>query len=66
MIALLLFICGDNDPIIPVGVSKVPLKKCTGPAMVEYKQFPGRAHHIVGWVEAADYSLSWVEKLLKQ
>jgi hypothetical protein len=44
------------------------LEKYSGPAIVEYKEFEGHKHHIVGqagWEEAAAYSLDWAEKHMK-
>ena len=34
-------------------------------AVTEYKEFPGRAHFIIGqegWEEVADYALAWAAK----
>ncbi|KAF4637998.1 hypothetical protein G7Y89_g72 [Cudoniella acicularis] len=66
--APLLLIGGGNDHIVPVSVPKAVVKKYSGPAVVEYKEFEGRTHHIVGqtgWQEVADYSLAWAEKNMK-
>jgi pimeloyl-ACP methyl ester carboxylesterase len=66
--APLLLIGGSKDHIVPESVPQTVVKTYTGPAIVEYKGFAGRTHHIVGqtgWEEVADYSLAWVEKHLK-
>jgi non-heme chloroperoxidase len=67
--APLLLIGGGNDHIVPPAVPKAVLEKYSaGPAKVEYKEFEGRTHHIVGqsgWEEVADYSLDWAEKHMK-
>jgi non-heme chloroperoxidase len=68
--APLLLIGGGNDHIVPPAVPTAVLEKWSrgGGGLVEYKQFEGRAHHIVGqkgWQEVADYSLKWAEERLK-
>jgi non-heme chloroperoxidase len=66
--APLLLIGGGNDHIVPVTVPEAVVKRYSGPAIVEYKEFAGRTHHIVGqtgWEEVADYSLEWAEKHMK-
>jgi non-heme chloroperoxidase len=68
--APLLLIGGGNDHIVPPAVPPAGLEKYShgGGGLVEYKQFEGRTHHIVGqkgWQEVADYSLKWVEEHLK-
>jgi non-heme chloroperoxidase len=60
--APLLLIGGGNDHIVPPAVPPAGLEKYShgGGGLVEYKQFEGRTHHIVGqkgWQEVADYSL---------
>jgi non-heme chloroperoxidase len=66
--APLLLTGGGNDHIVPVAVPEAVVKRYSGPAIVEYKEFAGRTHHIVGqtgWEEVADYSLDWAEKHMK-
>jgi len=68
--APLLLIGGGNDHIVPPAVPPGVLVKYSygGRGLVEYTQFKGRTHHIVGqkgWQEVADYSLKWVEEHLK-
>lgn len=66
--APLLLIAGSKDHIIPPAVPKAVLEKYSGPAVVEYKEFPGRTHHTVGqagWEKVADYTLDWAEKHFK-
>jgi hypothetical protein len=48
--APLLLIGGGNDHIVPPVVPTTVLEKCShgGDGLVEYKQFEGRTHHIVG------------------
>jgi non-heme chloroperoxidase len=63
--APLLLIGGSNDHIAPPAIQKATQKNYSGPAVVEYKEFEGRTHHIVGqvgWEEVADYALQWAEK----
>ena len=43
-----MLIVGGNDHIVPVAVLKAVLKKHLGPTMVEYEEFGGYTHHIVG------------------
>jgi predicted esterase len=64
--APLLFIAGGSDHIIPATLNRSNAKlyrKSDG--VVDYKEFPGRAHYIVGqdgWEEVADYALDWATK----
>ena len=63
--APLLILIGEIDHVVPPAIGKAIVKKyaSTGsPAIVEYKEFPGRTHRIVsqdGWEEVADYALEW-------
>lgn len=60
--APLLIITGEIDHVVPPAIGKAILKKYSGPATVEYKEFAGRTHRIVsqdGWEEVADYALDW-------
>lgn len=63
--APLLIMTGEIDHVVPPAIGRAILKKYrkTGsPAVVEYKEWPGRTHRIVsqdGWEEVADYALDW-------
>ena len=63
--APLLILTGEIDHVVPPAIGKAIVKKYTStgsPAIVEYKEFPGRTHRIVsqdGWEEVADYALEW-------
>jgi hypothetical protein len=46
--APLLLAGGYNDHIVLVAVPKAVLKRYSGPAVVECKEFTGRTHDIVG------------------
>ncbi|WP_243695260.1 hypothetical protein [Agromyces protaetiae] len=58
---------GQIDHVVPPAIGKAIVKKYerTGsPAVVEYKEWPGRTHRIVsqdGWEEVADYAIEWAE-----
>ncbi|MES2657285.1 MAG: alpha/beta hydrolase [Verrucomicrobiota bacterium] len=61
----LLFIGGEKDVIMPAALNRKNFRKYQGPAVVEYKEFPGRSHFIIGekgWEEVADHALAWAEK----
>ncbi len=59
--APLLLIAGSADHIVPPSMNRENHKRYrTG--RVDYREFPGRTHHIVGqdgWQEIADYALGW-------
>ena len=61
--APLLLIAGGEDHVAPPAVDRATLKKYdNSPAIVEYKEFPGRSHFTLGqpgWEEVADYALDW-------
>lgn len=60
--APLLVLTGDRDNVVPPAIGKAIVKKYSGPASVEYKEYAGRTHRLVsqtGWEEIADYALSW-------
>lgn len=61
--APMLFIAGTKDHVVPPSIPKATIKKYAGSgAVIEYKEYPGRTHHIVGqegWEEIADYALRW-------
>jgi non-heme chloroperoxidase len=63
--APLLVIMGGEDHVVPPAIGKALVKKYrrTGsPSVVEYKEYPGRTHRMVGqegWEEIADFALGW-------
>lgn len=63
--APLLILTGEIDHVVPPAIGRAIVKKyrSTGsPAVVDYREFPGRTHRIVsqdGWEEVADYALEW-------
>ncbi|GAA3814885.1 alpha/beta hydrolase [Cellulomonas soli] len=63
--APLLIITGERDHVVPPAIGRAIVKKyaATGsPAVVDYREFPGRTHRIVsqdGWEEVADFALGW-------
>jgi len=64
----LLITAGGNDHIVPPVISKAAWKKYgKSPAITEFIQFEGRGHSLSidhGWKEVADYSLTWIRKVL--
>lgn len=59
---------GGIDHVVPPAIGKAIVKKYQKsggpPALVEYREWPGRTHRIVsqdGWEEVADYALDWAE-----
>lgn len=66
--APLLITSGDQDNIIPAHLNLRNFKKYKQreDSILEYKEFQGRNHFVVGlptWKEDADYILNWLEKL---
>ncbi|HEY0216845.1 MAG TPA: alpha/beta hydrolase [Cellulomonas sp.] len=63
--APLLIITGERDHVVPPAIGRAIVKKYAAsgsPAVVDYREFPGRTHRIVsqdGWQEVADYALDW-------
>jgi pimeloyl-ACP methyl ester carboxylesterase len=63
--APLLVIVGGADHVVPPAIGKALVaryRRTGSPAIVDYKEFPGRTHRIVtqdGWEEVADYALEW-------
>jgi pimeloyl-ACP methyl ester carboxylesterase len=61
--APLLLIAGEDDHTVPAVVDRSAAKHYgKSSAITEYKEFPGRAHFIIGqegWEEVADYALAW-------
>jgi alpha-beta hydrolase superfamily lysophospholipase len=66
--APLLFIAGGDDHVVPAAANRANVakyRKAGSPAVVEYKEFPGRSHYTVGqdgWEEVADYALDWAAR----
>ena len=62
----LLLIAGSADHIIPVSLIKSNYAKYNAsPSIVEFKEFAGRTHFIIGqknWEEVADYTLNWLNE----
>ncbi|GAB2473612.1 alpha/beta hydrolase [Xylanimonas ulmi] len=63
--APLLVITGDRDHVVPPAIGRAIVKryaKSGSPAVVEYREYPGRTHRLVsqdGWQEIADDALAW-------
>lgn len=61
--APLLLIAGSDDRLVPPILNSINARLYRhSPALVAYKEFPGRSHLIVaqkGWQEVADYALAW-------
>jgi pimeloyl-ACP methyl ester carboxylesterase len=61
--APLLLIAGEDDHTVPAVIDRSAAKHYRkSSAVTEYKEFPGRAHFIIGqdgWEEVADYALNW-------
>lgn len=63
--APLLIITGERDHVVPPAIGRAIVKKYAAsgsPAVVDYREFPGRTHRIVsqdGWEEVADFALDW-------
>lgn len=64
--APLLLTSGSTDTIIPAHLNNRNYKKYEqNGSVLEYKEFPGRNHFVVGlptWKEDADYILEWLSK----
>jgi len=66
--APLLVIAGEIDHVVPPAIAKAIVKryqKSGSPAVVEYREFPGRTHRLVsqdGWQEIAGFALDWAVK----
>jgi len=60
----LLLIAGSNDHLIPPSLVRTNLRRYrNSPSAIDYKEFPGRTHFIIGqrnWEEVADYCLEWL------
>jgi pimeloyl-ACP methyl ester carboxylesterase len=65
--APLLMIAGGSDHIIPAALVRSNFRRYKRPdSLTEFKEFPGRAHFIIGqqdWEQVADFSLAWLEKV---
>jgi pimeloyl-ACP methyl ester carboxylesterase len=58
----LLIMAGEKDHIVPASLNRSNHAKYKGPAVTDFKQFPGRYHFLIGsrgWQEIADYCLEW-------
>lgn len=64
--APLLLIAGELDHIIPASLNRVNFNKYRDRgSLTEYKEFPGRTHHILGqtgWEEVADYARAFLAR----
>ena len=62
--APLLFVAGSNDNIIPAALNRSNYRRYKATdSVVDYKEFPGRTHFIIGqdnWREVADFTLDWL------
>jgi pimeloyl-ACP methyl ester carboxylesterase len=61
----LLITAGEKDHIIPASLNRANFNKYRGPSVIDFKEFAGRDHFLIGskgWKEIADYSLEWLEK----
>lgn len=62
--APMLMIAGERDHVAPASIVQENVKRYgRSGAITDYKEFPGRSHHIAGekgWEEVADYALDWV------
>src|SRR5690606_22394783 len=63
----LLFTSGSTDHIMPAHLNYRNFKKYRqNGSILEYKEFPGKNHFVLGlpnWKEDADYILNWLKKL---
>jgi len=64
--APLLLTAGSIDHIIPASLNRINYSRyAASPSPVEFKEFPGRTHFVIGqkdWEEVADYVLDWISK----
>jgi len=60
----LLLVAGSTDNLIPASLNKTNYEKYKpSPLKIDFKEFAGRTHFIVGqkgWEEVADYILAWL------
>jgi len=63
----LLITAGEKDHIVPAVLNKSNFNKYkASSSVIEFKEFAGRDHFVIGekgWEEVADYSLAWLEKV---
>jgi pimeloyl-ACP methyl ester carboxylesterase len=62
----LLITAGENDHIIPPSLNRANYRKYQGPSAVDFKEFAGRDHFLIGsrgWEEIADYIDDWFKKI---
>ncbi len=63
--APLLVITGDQDHVVPPAIGQAIVARyraAGGPAVVDYREYPGRTHRLVsqdGWEQIADEALAW-------
>jgi len=64
--APLIITSGSTDVSIPASLNYSNFKKYSNKnSVIEYKEFPGRNHFVLGqstWTEDADYILAWIKK----
>ncbi|TDZ14301.1 hypothetical protein Cob_v012778 [Colletotrichum orbiculare MAFF 240422] len=62
--APLLLVSAAKDRVVPASTVGKNFRAYTGPALVEYKMFPGRTHGMIfqpGWEDVADYVTDFIE-----
>ncbi len=61
--APLLLIGNGADHVVPAKATRHNAEKYKGPAIVAYKEFPGRPHFpgVPGWEAVADFALEWAQ-----
>jgi pimeloyl-ACP methyl ester carboxylesterase len=63
--APLLLIAGSNDHLIPAALNRINFEKYKrSPSRTDFKEFPGRAHFIIGqehWQEVAEAVSAWLD-----
>jgi pimeloyl-ACP methyl ester carboxylesterase len=66
--APLLMVAGQSDHIIPASLVRMNYRRYGRPnSVTELKEFPERAHFIIGqkgWEDVADYVLAWLDRAL--
>ena len=64
----LLLVAGSSDHLIPASLNKMNYERyAQSPSITDFKEFPGRAHFMVGqsgWEEVADAILAWLQTCL--
>jgi pimeloyl-ACP methyl ester carboxylesterase len=61
--APMLFLGFGSDHVVPAKATRHNAEKYKGPAIVAYKEFPGRPHFpgAPGWEAVADYAIEWAQ-----